>query len=31
VAWAIYLTGIGPYGATGLRAAEQLYSGWTGP
>ena len=31
LAWAIYLVGIGPYGATGLRTAEQLYVGWTGP
>ena len=31
VAWAIYLVAIGPYGATGLRAADQLYSAWTGP
>ena len=31
LAWAIYLVGIGPYGATGLRTAEQLYAGWTGP
>jgi hypothetical protein len=31
VPWVIYLIAIGPYGATGLRAADQLYSAWTGP
>ena len=29
--WVIYLVGIGPYGATGLRAADQIVSAWYGP
>lgn len=29
--WLIYLVGIGPYGATGLRAADQIVSAWWGP
>jgi hypothetical protein len=28
VPWLIYLVGIGPYGATGLRTADQLVSTW---
>jgi hypothetical protein len=28
VPWLIYLVAIGPYGATGLRAADQLVSTW---
>jgi len=31
VPWLIYLVGIGPYGATGLRTAEQVVSAWWGP
>ena len=31
VPWLIYLVGIGPYGATGLRTAEQMVSAWWGP
>jgi hypothetical protein len=31
VPWLIYLIAIGPYGATGLRAADQLVSAWYGP
>ena len=31
VLWAIYLIAIGPYGATGLRTADQIYSAWYGP
>jgi hypothetical protein len=30
VPWFVYLVAIGPYGATGLRAAEQLVSTWFG-
>jgi hypothetical protein len=29
--WFLYLIAIGPYGATGLRAADQLVSAWYGP
>jgi hypothetical protein len=31
VPWLIYLVGIGPYGATGLRTADQIVSAWYGP
>jgi hypothetical protein len=30
VPWFIYLVAIGPYGATGLRSAEQLVNAWFG-
>jgi hypothetical protein len=29
--WLVYLVGIGPYGATGLRTADQIISVWYGP
>jgi hypothetical protein len=29
--WLVYLVGIGPYGATGLRAADAIVSAWYGP
>ncbi len=29
--WLAYLIAIGPYGATGLRSAEQLVTAWYGP
>lgn len=29
--WLVYLVGIGPYGATGLRVADQIVSAWYGP
>ena len=29
--WFVYLVGIGPYGATGLRVADQIVSAWYGP
>jgi hypothetical protein len=29
--WLVYLIGIGPYGATGMRTAEQLIPTWFGP
>ena len=29
--WLIYIVGIGPFGATGMRAAEQLVLAWLGP
>ncbi|GAC1416407.1 MAG: hypothetical protein NVSMB62_05980 [Acidobacteriaceae bacterium] len=29
--WLAYLIAIGPYGATGLRTAEQLIGAWSGP
>lgn len=31
VPWVIYLVAMGPYGATGLRAADQVISAWYGP
>jgi hypothetical protein len=31
LAWLVYLIAIGPYGATGMRAAEQLIQAWYGP
>lgn len=31
VPWMIYLIAIGPYGATGLRMADQVISTWYGP
>jgi hypothetical protein len=31
VLWLVYLVGIGPYGATGLRTADQIVSAWYGP
>ena len=31
VPWMIYLVAIGPYGATGLRMADQVISTWYGP
>lgn len=31
VPWMVYLVGIGPYGATGLRTADQIVSAWFGP
>jgi len=31
VPWVIYLVAIGPYGATGLRIADQVISIWYGP
>ena len=31
VPWAIYVVAIGPYGATGLRIADQIHSAWYGP
>jgi hypothetical protein len=31
VPWLVYLIGIGPYGATGLRTADQIISAWYGP
>jgi hypothetical protein len=31
VPWLVYLVGIGPYGATGLRTADQIISAWYGP
>jgi len=29
--WLVYLIAIGPYGATGMRTAEQLVPTWFGP
>ncbi len=31
LAWLAYFIAIGPYGATGLRSAEQLVAAWSGP
>jgi hypothetical protein len=29
--WLAYLLAAGPYGATGLRSADQIVSAWWGP